>query len=112
MKPTLAARQSRHQRMSMHLAIWLLDTPPLAQTAPIKRFAVQLLKPAAKQGVVAAQSRLGCLLCHEAADLRDRRVGQEMLRLAARAGDHGAREALECLTAQLRLPSLRSSRQG
>jgi TPR repeat protein len=84
----------------------------LAQTAPIKRFAVQLLKPAAKQGVVAAQSRLGCLLCHEAADLRDRRVGQEMLRLAARAGDHGAREALECLTAQLRLPSLRSSRQG
>ena len=29
----------------MHLAMWLLDTPPLAQTAPIKRFAVQLLKP-------------------------------------------------------------------
>ena len=41
----------------------------------------------ARQGVVLAQSRLGQLLCRDCGNSRDRRIGLDLLRQAARAGD-------------------------
>jgi hypothetical protein len=34
------------------------------------------------------------LMCRECGNARDRRIGQDLLRQAARAGDHRARQAL------------------
>jgi len=43
---------------------------------------------------VAAQSRLGQLMCGECGNARDRRIGQDLLRQAARAGDLRAQREL------------------
>jgi len=77
-------------RLPLRLAFWLLDRPRLGQTASVKRFAGRLLKRPARQGVVAAQSRLGLLLCRDCGNTRDRRIGLQLLRQAARAGDRRA----------------------
>jgi TPR repeat protein len=53
-----------------------------------------LLKQPAREGVVAAQSRLGQLMCRECGNARDRRIGQDLLRQAARAGDLRAQQEL------------------
>ncbi|PYC27406.1 tetratricopeptide repeat protein [Pseudomonas alcaligenes] len=74
-------------RLPIRLALWLLDRPRLGHHASIKRIAGRLLKQPARQGVVAAQSRLGQLLCRDCGNARDRRIGLELLRQAARAGD-------------------------
>ncbi len=71
----------------MRMALWLLDHPQLSQKPGVKHFAGRLLKQPARQGVVAAQSRLGQMLCRDCGNTRDRRVGHELLRQAARAGD-------------------------
>jgi hypothetical protein len=44
---------------------------------------------------VAAQSRLGQLMCRECGNARDRRIGHDLLRQAARAGDRRAQQALD-----------------
>ena len=80
-------------RLPVRLAFWLLDRPRLGHHSSIKHFAGRLLKQPARQGVVAAQSRLGPLLCRDCGNARDRRIGLELLRQAARAGD--ARAQLE-----------------
>lgn len=80
-------------RLPVRLAFWLLDRPRLGHHSSIKHFAGRLLKQPARQGVVAAQSRLGQLLCRDCGNARDRRIGLELLRQAARAGD--ARAQLE-----------------
>ncbi|HAF94269.1 MAG TPA: hypothetical protein DCG67_21235, partial [Pseudomonas sp.] len=69
----------------MRMAMWLLDSPRLGQADGIKRIAGRLLKQPARDGVVAAQSRLGRLLCRDCDGNRDRRIGLELLRQAARA---------------------------
>lgn len=74
-------------RLPVRLAFWLLDRPHLGHRDSIKHFAGRLLKQPARQGVVAAQSRLGQLLCRDCGNARDRRIGLELLRQAARAGD-------------------------
>ncbi|MDX5371375.1 MAG: sel1 repeat family protein [Pseudomonadaceae bacterium] len=74
-------------RLPLRLALWLLDRPRLGHHASVKRFAGRLLKQPARQGVVAAQSRLGQLLCRDCGNARDRRIGLELLRQAARSGD-------------------------
>lgn len=74
-------------RLPVRLAFWLLDRPGLGHHSSIKHFAGRLLKQPARQGVVAAQSRLGRLLCRDCGNARDRRIGFELLRQAARAGD-------------------------
>jgi len=71
----------------MRVAEWLLDSPRLGDNPNIKHFAGRLLKQPAREGVVAAQSRLGQLMCRECGNARDRRIGQDLLRQAARAGD-------------------------
>jgi TPR repeat protein len=53
-----------------------------------------LLKQPARDGVVAAQSRLGQLMCRECGNARDRRIGHDLLRQAARAGDLRAQKEL------------------
>jgi TPR repeat protein len=50
------------------------------------------------KGCVQAQSRLGQLLCRDCGNTRDRRIGYELLRQAARAGDRGAQLELERLS--------------
>ncbi|MNF17088.1 hypothetical protein D3C80_2204040 [compost metagenome] len=40
--------------------------------------------------MVVAQRRLGQMLCHDCSNSRDRRIGHELLRQAARAGDRRA----------------------
>ena len=75
--------------MSMRVAEWLLDNPRLGESPSVKHLAGRLLKQPAREGVVAAQSRLGQLMCRECGNARDRRIGQDLLRQAARAGDHG-----------------------
>ncbi|MBT2341790.1 MULTISPECIES: sel1 repeat family protein [Pseudomonas] len=80
--------------MSMRVAEWLLDSPRLGSNASVKHLAGRLLKQPAREGVVAAQSRLGQLMCRECGNARDRRIGHDLLRQAARAGDHRARQAL------------------
>ena len=77
------------KRFSLKVALWLLDSPRLGHNANIKHFAGRLLKQPARQGVVVAQSRLGQMLCRDCG-ARDRRIGHELLRQAARAGDRRA----------------------
>ncbi|MCW1245387.1 sel1 repeat family protein [Pseudomonas sp. SAICEU22] len=83
------------KRISMRVAEWLLDSPRLGERPGVKHLAGRLLKQPAREGVVAAQSRLGQLMCRECGNARDRRIGQDLLRQAARAGDHRARQALD-----------------
>lgn len=54
------------------------------------------------RGVVQAQTRLGQLLCRDCGNPRDRRIGFELLRQAARAGDVGAQLELGQLYSQPR----------
>lgn len=80
--------------LSLRVAGWLLDNPRLARATLARRVAGRLLKRPARRGVVEAQSRLGLLLCQHCGSNRDRRIGQEFLRQAARAGDPRAQQAL------------------
>lgn len=50
------------KRMSMRVAEWLLDSPRLGDNPNVKHLAGRLLKAPAREGVVAAQSRLGQLM--------------------------------------------------
>lgn len=75
---------------------WLLDSPRLSASIT-KHLAGRLLKQPAREGVVAAQSRLGQLMCRECGNARDRRIGQDLLRQAARAGDRRAQQELELI---------------
>ncbi len=70
--------------------MWLLDSPRLGEKHSVKHLAGRLLKQPARQGVVVAQSRLGQILCRDCGTARDRRIGHELLRQAARAGDSQA----------------------
>ncbi|BCQ63993.1 hypothetical protein EDF83_5314 [Pseudomonas protegens] len=78
------------KRFSLRVALWLLDSPRLGHNPNVKHFAGRLLKQPAREGVVAAQSRLGQLMCRECGNARDRRIGHDLLRQAARAGDRRA----------------------
>ncbi|OLF52549.1 hypothetical protein [Pseudomonas chlororaphis] len=78
------------KRFSLRVAMWLLDSPRLGDNRNVKHFAGRLLKQPAREGVVAAQSRLGQLMCRECGNARDRRIGHDLLRQAARAGDRRA----------------------
>ncbi|WPN48889.1 MULTISPECIES: hypothetical protein [unclassified Pseudomonas] len=82
------------KRFSMRVAEWLLDSPRLGENTNVKHIAGRLLKQPAREGVVAAQSRLGQLMCRECGNARDRRIGQDLLRQAARAGDRRAQQEL------------------
>lgn len=82
------------KRFSLKVALWLLDNPRLCDNPNVKHFAGRLLKQPAREGVVAAQSRLGQLMCRECGNARDRRIGHNLLRLAARAGDRRAQREL------------------
>ena len=82
------------RRFSLRVAIWLLDNPRLGTNPSIKHVAGHLLKQPARQGVVLAQSRLGQLMCRECGSARDQRIGHELLRQAARAGDRLAQQEL------------------
>ncbi|WP_121105653.1 sel1 repeat family protein [Pseudomonas sp. WPR_5_2] len=82
------------KRFSMRVAEWLLDSPHLGENTSVKHIAGRLLKQPAREGVVAAQSRLGQLMCRECGNARDRRIGQDLLRQAARAGDLRAQQEL------------------
>lgn len=84
----------------MRAALWLLDSARFGQAPSVKRFAGQLLKQPARQGVVLAQSRLGQLLCRDCGNPRDRRIGLELLRQAARSGDCSAQLELGRLYSQ------------
>ncbi len=75
------------KRFTLKVALWLLDSPHLGSKPRIKHLAGRLLKQPARQGIVVAQSRLGQMLCHECGSARDRRMGHELLRQAARSGD-------------------------
>lgn len=72
----------------------MLDSPRLGHKTNVKHFAGRLLKQPAREGVVAAQSRLGQLMCRECGNARDRRIGHDLLRSAARAGDRRAQREL------------------
>ncbi|UCR83371.1 SEL1-like repeat protein [Pseudomonas chlororaphis] len=78
------------KRFTLRVAMWLLDSPRLGDNRNVKHFAGRLLKQPAREGVVAAQSRLGQLMCRECGNARDRRIGHDLLRQAARAGDRRA----------------------
>ncbi|MDH0301170.1 MULTISPECIES: sel1 repeat family protein [unclassified Pseudomonas] len=78
------------KRLSLKVALWLLDSPRLGDRPSVKHLAGRLLKQPARQGVVVAQSRLGQMLCRDCGNARDRRIGHELLRQAARAGDRRA----------------------
>lgn len=93
-----SATASGRSQLPMRVALWLLDRPRLGQTPSVKRIAGNLLKQPARRGCVQAQSRLGQLLCRDCGNTRDRRIGYEMLRQAARAGDQGAQQELERLS--------------
>lgn len=82
------------KRFSLKVALWLLDSPRIGDNPNIKHFAGRLLKQPAREGVVVAQSRLGLLMCRECGNARDRRIGHDLLRQAARAGDLGAQREL------------------
>ncbi|PVZ38926.1 hypothetical protein N430_04087 [Pseudomonas sp. CC120222-01a] len=75
------------KRFSLKVALWLLDSPRLGDKQQVKHIAGRLLKQPAREGVVVAQSRLGQMLCRDCGNARDRRIGHELLRQAARAGD-------------------------
>ncbi|MFZ6048603.1 sel1 repeat family protein [Pseudomonas sp. CR3202] len=92
---------SSPQTLPTRVALWLLDNPRLGQAPSVKRFAGQLLKQPAREGVVAAQSRLGQMLCRDCGNQRDRRIGLDMLRQAARAGDRRAQLELSRLLSSL-----------
>lgn len=92
------ATRSGSSRLPMRVALWLLDSPRLGQTPSVKRIAGNLLKQPARKGCVQAQSRLGQLLCRDCGNTRDRRIGYELLRQAARAGDRSAQLELERLS--------------
>jgi len=101
--PRLSAATSPvSPRLPMRVALWLLDSPRFGQAPSVKRFAGQLLKQPARQGVVLAQSRLGQLLCRDCGNTRDRRIGLELLRQAARSGDRRAQLELGRLYSQPR----------
>lgn len=93
-----SASSTLRPNVPMRVALWLLDNPRLGQTASAKRLAGNLLKQPALKGCVQAQSRLGQLLCRDCGNTRDRRIGYELLRQAARAGDRGAQLELERLS--------------
>jgi len=82
------------KRISLPVAIWLLDNPRLSTKPSVKHVAGHLLKQPARQGVVLAQSRLGQLMCRDCGSARDQRIGHELLRQAARAGDRLAQQEL------------------
>lgn len=82
------------RRLPLRLASWLLDSPRLAQSQGVKRLAGNLLKHPARSGCVESKSRLGVLLCRDSGNARDRRIGHEMLRQAARAGNQIAQQEL------------------
>lgn len=84
--------------LPLKVALWLLDQPRLGKTRGARQLAGNLLKAPARQGVVEAQSRLGRLLCLECGNSRDRRIGIELLRQAARAGDPQAQALADSLS--------------
>ncbi|MGH8380535.1 tetratricopeptide repeat protein [Pseudomonas sp.] len=88
------------KRFSLKVALWLLDNPRLGDNPNVKHFAGRLLKQPARQGVVVAQSRLGQMLCRDCGNARDRRIGHDLLRQAARAGDRRAQLEYGRLCAQ------------
>lgn len=77
-------------RLPARMALWVLERPRLGHLPSVKRIAGRMLKQPALQGVVQAQSRLGQMLCRDCGNLRDRRMGLELLRQASRAGDQSA----------------------
>jgi TPR repeat protein len=81
-----------NKRFSLKVALWLLDSPRLGDKPSVKHLAGRMLKQPARQGVVVAQSRLGQMLCRDCGNARDRRIGHELLRQAARAGDQRAQQ--------------------
>ncbi|MGF6395321.1 hypothetical protein QFZ86_004258 [Pseudomonas plecoglossicida] len=85
--PAVASPAPTPKRFSLKVALWLLDSPRLGDKPQIKHLAGRLLKQPARQGVVEAQSRLGQMLCRDCGNARDRRIGHDLLRQAARAGD-------------------------
>ncbi|MET0613390.1 tetratricopeptide repeat protein [Pseudomonas caspiana] len=97
-EPSVASREPA--RFSLRVALWLLDNPRLNQKPSVKHFAGRLLKQPARSGVVVAQSRLGQMLCRDCGNTRDRRIGHELLRQAARAGDCNAQFEYGRLCAQ------------
>ncbi|MEN5310647.1 MULTISPECIES: sel1 repeat family protein [Pseudomonas] len=90
-------RVTSPKRFSVRVAEWLLDSPRLGDSRNAKHLAGRLLKQPAREGVVAAQSRLGQLMCRECGNARDRRIGHDLLRMAARAGDRRAQQELGLL---------------
>lgn len=110
MSRALVETAQQNQRLPLRMALWLLDNPRLGQAASVKRLAGKLLKQPARQGVVAAQSRLGQMLCRDCGNTRDRRIGFDMLRQAARAGDRRAQLELGRLYAQPRTQELQQAR--
>lgn len=97
----------RRPGLPLKVALWLLDQPRIGKTKSARQLAGNLLKAPARQGVVEAQSRLGQLLCLECGSPRDRRVGIELLRQAARAGDPQAQALSERLGGSAQLRPLR-----
>lgn len=91
---------SEPKRFTLKVALWLLDNPRLGDNPNVKHFAGRLLKQPARQGVVVAQSRLGQMLCRDCGNARDRRIGHDLLRQAARAGDRRAQLEYGRLCAQ------------
>ncbi len=81
-----------NKRFSLKVALWLLDNPRLGDKPSVKHLAGRMLKQPARQGVVIAQSRLGQMLCRDCGNARDRRIGHDLLRQAARAGDLSAQQ--------------------
>lgn len=110
--PSLEPRTSLSEpaRFSLRVALWLLDSPHLGSKPSVKRLAGRLLKQPARQGVVIAQSRLGTMLCHECGNARDRRMGHELLRQAAKAGDCNAQYEYGRLCAQAPISEPRKAR--
>ncbi len=88
--PAVASSAASPKRFSLKVALWLLDSPRLGDKHQVKHIAGRLLKQPAREGVVVAQSRLGQMLCRDCGNARDRRIGHELLRQAARAGDRHA----------------------
>ncbi|MFJ4343759.1 sel1 repeat family protein [Pseudomonas sp. NPDC089401] len=88
--PAALSSAPQPRRFSLKVALWLLDNPRLSDKPQVKHLAGRLLKQPAREGVVVAQSRLGQMLCRECGNARDRRIGHELLRQAARAGDRPA----------------------
>ncbi|MBF8748535.1 sel1 repeat family protein [Pseudomonas putida] len=88
--PAAPSSAAPAKRFSLKVALWLLDSPRLGDKPQVKHLAGRLLKQPARQGVVVAQSRLGQMLCRDCGNSRDRRIGHELLRQAARAGDRRA----------------------